>query len=92
MGGPIVACYMTDLHAQKLDSSFRQGLALPRTYDVRSAEYDKTRQWDSVAHLLLLMAIEESFSIHLDPAEVIELSSYDKAVAILRRHGAWPDD
>ena len=74
---------------QKLDTAFREALALPRTFDVRSAEYDRIRQWDSVAHLLLITTIEDTFNIHLDPAQVVELQSYTKARDILRAHGVY---
>jgi acyl carrier protein len=47
------------------------------------------RQWDSVAHLQLVVAIEDEFGIQLDPAEVVDLNSYASAVAILDRHGVW---
>jgi len=77
---------------QKLETAFRQGLALPAKCDVRSTEYDHTRQWDSVAHLLLVVAVEDAFGIHLTPAEVVELDSYARAELILTRHGIRLDE
>jgi hypothetical protein len=76
---------------EALQSSFRQGLALPATYNVSSAEPRTVPQWDSVAHLQLVVAIEDAFRIRLSPADVVDLQSYDAAVAILRRHGVWAD-
>lgn len=76
---------------QALQDSFRQGLALPSTFDVTKAESGNLRQWDSVAHLQLVVAIEDAFAVRLSPAEVIELKSYPAAVGILRRHGVWRD-
>jgi acyl carrier protein len=58
---------------------------------VTNADSTKLRQWDSVAHLQLVVAIEDEFGIRLTPADVVELKSYPAAVAILRRHGVWPD-
>jgi acyl carrier protein len=77
--------------SEKLQDSFRQGLALPGSYDVTQAAESNLRQWDSVAHLQLVVAIEDAFGIRLSPADVVELKSYPAAVDILRRHGAWPD-
>jgi hypothetical protein len=76
---------------ESLATAFREALALPKAFDVRSVAYDKTSQWDSVAHLLLVTAIEDSFDVRLEPAEVIDLQSYDTAVAILKTHGVWAD-
>jgi acyl carrier protein len=77
-------------NADKLQLSFREGLALPSSFDVTSAQ-SGMRQWDSVAHLQLVVAIEDEFGIRLSPADVIELDSYAAAVTILRRYGAWAD-
>jgi acyl carrier protein len=74
---------------EKLEFSFRQGLALPATSDVSSVESNTTQQWDSVAHLQLVVAIEDEFGIQLDPADVVDLKSYASAVTILQRHGVW---
>lgn len=79
-------------YAQRLQGSFRQGLALPPTCDVTNADSRNLRQWDSVAHLQLVVAIEDEFGVRLTPADVVELKSYPAAIDILRRHGVWPDD
>jgi hypothetical protein len=78
-------------NAQKLQVSFRQGLALPPGFDVTRADSSNLRQWDSVAHLQLVVAIEDNFAVRLTPADVVDLQSYQNAIAILRRHGVRPD-
>ena len=76
----------------KLEDSFRQGLALPRSFDVTTAESTNLRQWDSVAHLQLVIAIEDTFGIQLTPAEVIDLNSFNAAATMLQRRGIWADE
>jgi hypothetical protein len=76
-------------HHQKLQFSFRQALALPVNFDCRSAASGTMAQWDSVAHLQLVVAIEDEFGIHLNSGDVVDLQSYTAAVAILRKHGIW---
>ncbi len=56
------------------------------------ADSASLRQWDSLAHFQLMIAIEEAFGVRLSPGDVIELKSYPAAIAILRRHGVWADD
>jgi acyl carrier protein len=77
--------------AEKLQVSFREGLALPAKFDVTGAAANGLRQWDSVAHLQLVVSIEDAFGIRLTPADVVELQSYPAAIDILRRHGVWGD-
>jgi acyl carrier protein len=76
---------------EKVQMSFRKGLALPETFDVSGAKSSSLRQWDSVAHLQLVVALEEAFNISLTPADVVELKSSASAVEILRRHGVSID-
>lgn len=72
--------------------AFRKGLALPQTFDVTDANTSTLPQWDSVAHLQLVVALEDAFDISLTPADVVELKSYANALEILRRHGVSIDD
>jgi acyl carrier protein len=76
--------------AEKLESAFRSGLALPLKSDVRTITATTTRQWDSVAHLQLVGAIEKDFGVELSPGDVMDLDSYAAAIAILQRLNAWP--
>jgi acyl carrier protein len=76
---------------EKVQMSFRKGLALPQAFDVSAATSSTLRQWDSVAHLQLVVALEDAFNISLTPADVVELKSYASAVRILRRHGVSID-
>ena len=78
-------------NAQRLQSSFRKGLALPAAFDVTNVESGSLRLWDSVAHLQLVVAIEDEFGVRLSPADVVELKSYPAAIAVLRGHGVWCD-
>jgi len=75
----------------RLQAAFRKALALPLACDVTKADSSSLRQWDSVAHLQLVVAIEDEFRVRLSPSDVIELKSYPVAIAILQRHGVWPD-
>jgi acyl carrier protein len=76
---------------EKVQISFRKGLALPRGFDVTEANSSTLPQWDSVAHLQLVVALEDAFNISLTPADVVELKSYASALEILRRHGVSID-
>lgn len=49
---------------------------------------DTLAEWDSVAHIQLLMAIEAEFDIEFDPAEIAELVSVRMIRDRLQQEGA----
>ncbi len=49
--------------------------------------YRQIPQWNSMAHMILVQEIENGFNVMLSTDEVIALSSYQKALAILSDHG-----
>jgi hypothetical protein len=75
------------MYMAKLESAFRSALALPQGYAVRELVYRGVPQWDSVAHMQLVSKIENAFDIMLDANDVVDLSSFAKAIEILRKHG-----
>lgn len=71
----------------KLRAAFVEALGLSGDVDVTSTAYRVTRQWDSVAHMQLVGAIELAFDIMLDTDDVIGMSSYQRAREIVGKHG-----
>ena len=57
--------------------------------DVLSTEssMDNIDKWDSLAHLNLLVTIEEEFEIALDAEEYLQMTSYIKIKQILESKG-----
>ena len=72
---------------EKLKAAFVESLGLPGDVDVTTTAYRVTRQWDSVAHMQLVGAIELAFDIMLDTDDVIGMSSYQRAREIVGKHG-----
>lgn len=48
--------------------------------------YQGTELWDSVGHMTLIAAIEDSFDIMMDTDDIIDFSSYEKGKDILRKY------
>lgn len=70
----------------KLQRAFKQSLDLPPEIPFASLEFAKSANWDSVAHLHLIAAIEEEFGIMMETKDVLDLSSYSKALEIVRKY------
>jgi acyl carrier protein len=78
--------------ANQLDDAIRLGLGLPVEVDVTAIAYGRTEQWDSVAHMQLVVAIEDTFGIMIETDDVIAMSSYQEIRRILHeRHGLLAD-
>lgn len=52
-----------------------------------SDELSYGKDWDSVAHMALIAALEDEFGIMIDTNDVIDLSSFLKAKMILEKYG-----
>ncbi|MCE8556941.1 acyl carrier protein [Ruegeria pomeroyi] len=48
--------------------------------------YNSIKEWDSIAHMQLVAALEESFDIMLDTDDIIDMSSVAKAKEILAKY------
>jgi acyl carrier protein len=72
--------------AEKLKIVFVDALSLSSEVEIETLEYNSIRNWDSVAHMTLVAAIEDSFDIMLETDDVIDMSSFAKAVEIVAKH------
>ncbi len=71
----------------RLEGAFVEGLSLPRDIDFGSLTYRSIDEWDSVAHMLLVAEIEDTFDVMLETQDVIDMSSFKKAEEILSKYG-----
>jgi len=76
---------MMPVQIEQLRSIFKESLELEDGVIVDMMEYN-TRKWDSVAHMALVAAIEDGFSIMLETDDVLDMSSFSKAVEILDKY------
>jgi acyl carrier protein len=49
-------------------------------------KYQDIESWDSVGHMILITALEEAFSIMLDPDDIVDLSSFEQGKEILKKY------
>jgi acyl carrier protein len=70
----------------KLRVIFSESLNIISRDVVDGLRYSEIPQWDSVAHMALIAAIEEGFDIMLDAEDVIDMSSFSKAKEIVTKY------
>lgn len=46
--------------------------------------YQGVELWDSVGHMSLVAALEDAFDIMMETDDIIDLSSYEKGIKILK--------
>lgn len=50
-------------------------------------KYQAIPEWDSVGHMSLIAALEDEFGIMLEMEDIIELSSFEIGIEILKKYG-----
>lgn len=71
----------------ELRDLFAKTLDIPLSTVTESLAYNSIVEWDSVAHMALVAALEDHYSILLDTNDILDLSSFEQAVQILRKYG-----
>ncbi len=69
-----------------VESIFSAALGINLESISDSLEYNTIPEWDSVAHMRLVAAIEEAYDIMLETDDVIDMSSVAVAKQILAKY------
>lgn len=54
---------------------------------LKELHYQDIDEWDSVGHMSLMAALEDSFDIMIDTEDIIDFESYVKGIEILQKYG-----
>lgn len=71
---------------EKLRKVFAEELGLPAERVTDDLRYGEAPEWDSIAHMALVAAIETAFDIMIDADDVIDMSSFAHARRLVERH------
>lgn len=71
---------------EKLIRIFAETLQIDPAQVTDDLKYNAIAEWDSVGHMSLVAALEETFGILLDTDDIIDLSSVGQARAILAKY------
>lgn len=52
-----------------------------------SLQYNSIQEWDSVGHMNLVAQLEEAFNITMETDDIIDFSSYNKGMEIVKKYG-----
>ncbi|MDR7275575.1 acyl carrier protein [Catenuloplanes atrovinosus] len=69
---------------RRLADAFRTGLDLPSGIDVTTLAFGQHRNWDSLGHMSLIVALEQEFGIRLVDDGVLDIDTYATAASAVR--------
>ncbi len=70
----------------KLKSVFAQALGIDNKIISNGLAYRSIPQWDSITHMVLISEIESAFDISIETDDVIDMSSFARAVEIVQKY------
>ena len=71
---------------EKYDNSFIEALSIDKKKLTKNLEYNSIEEWDSIGHMTLISELEKNFSISIETDDVIDFSSYQKGISILKKY------
>lgn len=66
---------------------FAEFMTIPDDIDWADVRYQQVEGWDSIAHMALIGEMEDRLGIMIDTEDVIDMSSYEKALEIVAKYG-----
>lgn len=72
----------------KLERAVAEVFNIPEASVVDGLHLIDIPTWDSLAHMMLIVRLEEEFQVQLDGDEIADLKSVADARNVLRKHGA----
>ena len=71
---------------EKYDQVFMDCFSVEKNMLNDSFVYQCVTEWDSIGHMGMIAAIEETFSIMMETDDIIDFSSYTKGAEILSKY------
>jgi len=71
---------------EKIKKVFAECLGVSDDIITDSLEYASIPQWDSVAHMTVIVGLEDAFDIMIETDDVIDMSSVAKAYEIIGKY------
>jgi acyl carrier protein len=71
---------------EKYDQVFIDSFSVTEDQLNEGLVYQSVQQWDSIGHMGMVAALEESFDIMLETDDIIDFGSYTKGIEILAKY------
>ena len=71
---------------EKYKTVFKESFSVDDDKLNENLEYNSIETWDSVGHMGMIGSLEETFDIMLDTDDIIDFSSFEKGMEILKKY------
>ena len=71
---------------EKYEKIFMENFSLDKNVLAGDLEYNNTPGWDSIGHMTMIAAIEDTFNIVMESDDIMNFSSYKKGFEILAKY------
>lgn len=71
----------------KLKEAFANSLSISTDLVTDDLKYRGIPEWDSISHMVLISELETEFDVEIETDDVIDMSSFQKAIEILTKLG-----
>jgi acyl carrier protein len=72
----------------KVLAAFKEALEIEGPVDTATLVYRDFPKWTSMAHMVLVAILEQEFDTMLETDDILNMSSYEKAVEIMSKYDA----
>ena len=71
---------------QKYQDIFIKSLSINSDKFNENIKYNEIPEWDSIGHMTLMSGLEEGFGITMDTDDIVDFSSFQKGIEILKKY------
>ena len=71
---------------KKYNKAFVDSFSISDEKNLDNLKYNEIDEWDSIGHMTLIAALEESFKISFETDDIVDFSSYSKWKEILEKY------
>ena len=71
---------------KKYDDAFMESFSITSDKLNSKLEYNSIPEWDSVGHMGMIAALEEAFDIVFEMDDIIDFSSYEFGMELLKKY------
>lgn len=72
---------------EKYDNAFIESFEIKKEALNKELEYQSIPEWDSVGHMSLVAALEDTFDIMMEMDDIVDFGSYETGIDTLKKYG-----
>lgn len=72
---------------EKYSQAFMESFEVEANALEGNLEYNSIPEWDSIGHMSLIAALEDTFDIAMETDDIIEFSSFNKGKELMEKYG-----